>query len=118
MQEILTDSIIDCLKLLPFLYLSYLAVEYAEHRMSEKTKIMIYRAGKAGPVIGALIGVIPQCGFAAAAAGLFAGGMLSPGTLLAVFCLLYTSRDQGSHEARRRGKCDDERERADGFRAF
>ncbi|MFR8548437.1 MAG: putative manganese transporter [Lachnospiraceae bacterium] len=85
MQEILTDSIIDCLKLLPFLYLSYLAVEYAEHRMSEKTKIMIYRAGKAGPVIGALIGVIPQCGFAAAAAGLFAGGMLSPGTLLAVF---------------------------------
>lgn len=85
MQEILIDGVLDCLKLLPFLYLSYLAVEYAEHRMSEKTKSMIYRAGKAGPVIGALIGVIPQCGFAAASAGLFAGGMLSPGTLLAVF---------------------------------
>ena len=49
MQEILLDSIIDCLKLLPFLYLSYLVVEYAEHKMSSKTKELIYRAGKAGP---------------------------------------------------------------------
>ena len=85
MQEILLDSIIDCLKLLPFLYLSYLVVEYAEHKMSSKTKELIYRAGKAGPFLGGLIGIIPQCGFSAAAAGLFAGGMVSPGTLLAVF---------------------------------
>lgn len=85
MREVLTDSVIDCLKLLPFLYLSYLAVEYAEHRMSAKTKEMIYHAGKAGPLLGSLIGTIPQCGFAAAAAGLFAGGVVSPGTLLAVF---------------------------------
>lgn len=85
MQEILLDSIIDCLKLLPFLYLSYLVVEYAEHKMSSRTKALIYRAGKAGPLLGSLIGIIPQCGFSAAAAGLFAGGMISPGTLLAVF---------------------------------
>jgi hypothetical protein len=85
MTEILLDSIIDSLKLLPFLYLSYLLVEYAEHRMSHRTKELIYRAGKAGPLIGAVVGIIPQCGFSAAAAGLFAGGMLSPGTLLAVF---------------------------------
>lgn len=85
MADILFDSVLDCLKLLPFLYLSYLAVEYAEHKMSEKTKEMIYKAGKAGPLIGALVGIIPQCGFSAAAAGLFAGGMISPGTLIAVF---------------------------------
>jgi hypothetical protein len=85
MTEIFIDSLIDSLKLIPFLYLSYLLVEYAEHRMSSRTKGMIYRAGKAGPVIGSLIGIIPQCGFSAAAAGLFAGGMISPGTLLAVF---------------------------------
>jgi hypothetical protein len=85
MQEIILESILDCLKLLPFLYLSYLVVEYAEHKMSEKTKAVIYRAGKAGPLLGALIGIIPQCGFSAAAAGLFAGGMITPGTLLAVF---------------------------------
>ena len=85
MLDILIDSFIDSVRLLPFLYLSYRVVEYAEHRISEKTKRLIYRAGKAGPVLGALIGIIPQCGFAAAAAGLFAGGMISPGTLLAVF---------------------------------
>ncbi len=85
MREVLLDSVVDCLKILPFLYLSYLAVEYTEHRMSAKTKEMIYRAGKAGPILGSLIGTIPQCGFAAAAAGLFAAGVVSPGTLLAVF---------------------------------
>ena len=53
--------------------------------MSQRTKELIYQAGKAGPLLGALIGIIPQCGFSAAAAGLFAGGMVSPGTLLSVF---------------------------------
>lgn len=85
MWEIIEEAVMDCVKILPFLFLSYLAVEYTEHRMSRKTKAMIYRAGKAGPLIGGLIGMIPQCGFSAAAAGLFAGGILTPGTLIAVF---------------------------------
>ena len=85
MTEILWDAALDCAKILPFLFLSYLAVEYTEHRMSQKTKNWIYRAGKAGPVLGGLIGIIPQCGFSAAAAGLFAGGIVTPGTLIAVF---------------------------------
>ena len=85
MTEILWDAALDCVKILPFLFLSYLAVEYTEHRMSQKTKNWIYRAGKAGPVLGGLIGIIPQCGFSAAAAGLFAGGIVTPGTLIAVF---------------------------------
>ena len=65
MREIFIDSVVDCVKLLPFLYLSYLVVEYAEHRMSQRTKELIYQAGKAGPLLGALIGIIPQCGFSA-----------------------------------------------------
>lgn len=81
----LEHSLLDCLKQLPLLFLSYVVVEYAEHRMSSKTKDMIYRAGKAGPLLGSLIGIIPQCGFSAAAAGFFAGGIISPGTLIAVF---------------------------------
>lgn len=85
MTEIILDAVLDCVKILPFLFLSYLAVEYAEHKMTQKTKNWIYRAGKTGPVLGALIGIIPQCGFSAAAAGLFAGGILTPGTLIAVF---------------------------------
>ncbi len=85
MTDVLLDSLRDCLRLLPFLFLAYLVIEYIEHRMSDKTKAAIYRAGKAGPVLGSLIGIIPQCGFAAAAAGLFAAGVVSPGTLIAVF---------------------------------
>ena len=54
MLDILIDSFIDSVRLLPFLYLSYLVVEYAEHRMSEKTKRLIYRAGKAGQRRGCL----------------------------------------------------------------
>lgn len=83
--HVLEHSLEESLKILPFLFLSYLLVEYMEHKMSMKTKMLIYRAGKAGPILGALVGIIPQCGFSAAAAGLFAGGVLSPGTVVAVF---------------------------------
>ena len=85
MFDVILDGFLDCLKLVPFLYLSYLLVEYAEHKMSAGTRQLLYRAGKTGPLLGALIGIIPQCGFSAAAAGLFAAGIISPGTLLAVF---------------------------------
>ncbi len=85
MLEILTDSVLDCLKLLPFLFLSFLVIEYIEHRMNEKSRQLIFRAGRFGPVLGGLLGMVPQCGFAAMGAGLFAGEVISPGTLLAVF---------------------------------
>ncbi|MCD8336329.1 MAG: arsenic efflux protein [Lachnospiraceae bacterium] len=85
MIDVILDSFIDSMKLLPFLFLSYLAVEYIEHRMSDSAKAWIYGAGWAGPILGSLIGIIPQCGFSAAAAGLFAARVISPGTLLAVF---------------------------------
>lgn len=83
--HVLEHSLDELVRILPFLFLSYLLVEYMEHKMSIQTKILIYRVGKAGPVLGALAGIIPQCGFSAAAAGLFAGGVLSPGTMIAVF---------------------------------
>lgn len=83
--HVLEHSLEEFMKILPFLFLSYLLVEYMEHKMSAGTKLLIYRAGKAGPILGALLGVIPQCGFSAASAGLFAGGVLSPGTVIAVF---------------------------------
>ena len=50
MLEILADSIVDCAKLLPFLFLSYLAVEYMEHKMSRRTKMMIYRSADSPPL--------------------------------------------------------------------
>jgi hypothetical protein len=73
------------LPLIPFLYLTYLCMELLERRASEKTEQAIVKAGKAGPVVGALLGVLPQCGFSAVGATLYAGRIVSTGTLLAIF---------------------------------
>ena len=83
--DILLDTVIDCAKLLPFLLLAYLAIELIEDRAEEKTVAIIHSAGRWGPVIGAGLGVIPQCGFSAAVSNLYAGGLITRGTLLAVF---------------------------------
>lgn len=85
MIDVIADSFIDSIKLLPFLFLTYLAMEYLEHRAGEKMQDIIKKSGKAGPLIGGLLGVFPQCGFSAAASNLYAGRIISLGTLMAVF---------------------------------
>ena len=85
MIEVLTDALIDTAKLLPFLFVSFLGMEYLEHRMNTKNLIRLQRAGNYGPLIGGLIGIFPQCGFSAASAELYAGRVISLGTLIAVF---------------------------------
>lgn len=85
MTDIILDCVIDTLKTVPFLFLTYLLMEYIEHRTSNQTKSMIRRAGKWGPLFGGILGVIPQCGFSAAAAGFFSGRVITLGTLIAVF---------------------------------
>ncbi|MEG0070541.1 MAG: putative manganese transporter [Raoultibacter sp.] len=82
---IFSDALIDTLKLLPFLFVTYLAMEALEHKAGSKAEAAIRRAGSAGPAVGALIGVFPQCGFSAAAATLYAGRVITLGTLFAVF---------------------------------
>ena len=67
MMDVVFDTIIDSVKLLPFLFLTYLAMEYLEHKTSARTKKFVKDSGKAGPVIGALLGAVPQCGFSTAA---------------------------------------------------
>ena len=78
-------ALVDSIKALPFLFLAYLLMEYAEHHSSEKMERTLQHMGKAGPLVGAGLGCIPQCGFSASASNLFAAGLISPGTLLAVF---------------------------------
>ena len=73
MMDVVFDTIIDSVKLLPFLFLTYLAMEYLEHKTSARTKKFVKDSGKAGPVIGALLGAVPQCGFSTAASNLYAG---------------------------------------------
>ncbi len=85
MLDAILDSLIDSLKLLPFLFMTYLAMEYLESRTGEKTKHFIRKAGHLGPLWGSLLGIVPQCGFSAAAANLYAGRVITMGTLLAIF---------------------------------
>lgn len=85
MVEVLLDTLIDILKILPFLFITFLLMEYIEHKMSKKNKILIQKAGKAGPAIGGLLGMIPQCGFSASASNLYVAKIISIGTLISVY---------------------------------
>lgn len=89
MKELILDILIDVckdtLKLVPFLFVTYLAMEYVEHKAGEGAKARIARSGKYGPAVGALLGAAPQCGFSAAASSLYAGRVITVGTLMAVY---------------------------------
>ncbi|MDR0723782.1 MAG: arsenic efflux protein [Endomicrobium sp.] len=83
--DILEHSFIDTLKLFPFLLVTYLVLEYIEHKSEGKTIEIIGTSSKIGPIIGSLLGVFPQCGFSAVAANFYAAGAITSGTLIAVF---------------------------------
>lgn len=84
-EHVMEHALADTLYLIPFLYLTYLLMEWLEHRTGSRTQEAIKRAGAAGPVIGALLGAVPQCGFSAVSATLYAGRVITLGTLFAVF---------------------------------
>lgn len=83
--DILLDAGKDTLSLVPFLLVTYLALETLEHVAGNRVNGAIKRAGAAGPVVGSLLGMVPQCGFSAMAATLYAGRVVTLGTLVAVF---------------------------------
>ena len=83
--HVIEHTLVDNIKLLPFLFLTYLVMEYIEHKTSEKTEEVIKSAGRFGPIPGGLLGMIPQCGFSAAASNLYAGRIITLGTLFAIF---------------------------------
>ena len=83
--HIVLHAALDTLKIVPFLFLTYLAMELLEHKAGERVMRAVSRAGRAGPLIGAACGILPQCGFSAAAAGFYAGRVVTFGTLMAVF---------------------------------
>lgn len=83
--DVFYDTYIDALRLLPFLFLAYLAMECLEHWTGGRMQEIVRKSGKMGPAIGSLLGIFPQCGFSAAAANLYAGRIITMGTLIAVF---------------------------------
>lgn len=85
MIDILIDTLIDSIKLLPFLFITYLIMEYIEHKTNLHSKELIKKSGKFGPFIGSFLGIFPQCGFSAAASNLYAGRIITLGTLIAIF---------------------------------
>ena len=85
MLDILIDALSDSIKLIPFLFITYLIMEYLEHKTSDKNKDYIKKSGKWGPVIGGLLGAFPQCGFSVSATNLYVGRIISLGTLIAVY---------------------------------
>ncbi len=85
MLDVILDTLIDSIKILPFLFLSYLIIEFIEHKSSNRLEKVLSTSGKYNKIVGAILGIIPQCGFSAVAANLFSGGVISIGTLVAVF---------------------------------
>ncbi len=85
MQEIILDTILDCLKILPFLFIAFFIIEFFEHKLSHKTETTIKKAGKFGPLIGSMLGALPQCGFSVLATNLYITRIISLGTLIAIY---------------------------------
>lgn len=85
MTEVIIDTVIDSLKLLPFLFLTYICMELLEHGTGSRVKKIIRKSGSFGPLLGGALGIVPQCGFSAAASNLYAGRIITLGTLLAIF---------------------------------
>ena len=85
MLEVIEDALIDSIKLLPFLFITYLIMEYIEHKTSNKSKEAIKKSGRFGPIIGSILGIFPQCGFSVSATNLYAARVITLGTLISVY---------------------------------
>ncbi len=82
--DVLLDTLLDCVKLLPFLLAAYLLIEWLEHRAGDRFGTFLKKSGRLGPLIGGLLGLVPQCGFSVVCANFYAGGLVSMGTVIAV----------------------------------
>ncbi len=85
MKEILIDTILDSIKLIPFLLLAFLIIELIEHKLNNKTEKIITKSKKIGPIIGSILGVIPQCGFSVMATNLYITRIITLGTLISIY---------------------------------
>ena len=85
MLDVIKDALIDSLKLLPFLFIVYVLMEFIEHKASKKTQSAIKKSGKFGPLVGSILGAFPQCGFSVMASNLYVGRIISMGTLIGIY---------------------------------
>lgn len=85
MLEIVEETLLDSIKLVPFLFITYLIMEYIEHKISEKSKTTIKKSGRFGPLIGSILGIFPQCGFSVSATNLYSARVITLGTLISIY---------------------------------
>lgn len=85
MKEVIIETLVDSLKLLPFLFVVYLIMEFLEHKSNKTTEKLIKKSGKFGPIVGSILGVFPQCGFSVMASNLYVVRIISLGTLIAIY---------------------------------
>ncbi len=85
MFDIVLDTLLDALKLLPFLFLAFLLIEFIEHKLSKKSKKIIEKSGYLGPLLGGMLGLVPQCGFSVLATNLYITRIISLGTLISIY---------------------------------
>ena len=85
MLDCLLDGLMDTLKLLPYLFVTFIVLEFMEHKMSKKSQKILEKNQKFGPIVGGILGALPQCGFSSMCANLFSGRVLTMGTVIAVF---------------------------------
>ena len=85
MLEVIKDTLLDTVKLLPFLFVAFLIIEFIEHKLSNKQENIISKSGKLGPIIGSLLGAVPQCGFSVLATNLYVTRIISLGSLISIY---------------------------------
>lgn len=85
MLDCLLDALIDTLKLMPYLLVTFLILEFLEHKLNHKNEKILKKGNKFGPLIGGVLGALPQCGFSTMASNLFSSGVITTGTLIAIF---------------------------------
>ena len=83
--DVLSETLVDTAKMLPFLFLAYLFIEYVETRHGERIEALLAGGGRWGAVPGAVLGCVPQCGFSAIASNFYASRVITLGTLMAVY---------------------------------
>lgn len=85
MLDVIVDTLLDGIKLIPFLFIAFLILELLEHKLSGKNKKIIEKSGKFGPIIGSMLGAFPQCGFSVAATNFYATRIITLGTLISIY---------------------------------
>ncbi len=85
MKDIVIDTLIDGVKLIPFLFIAFLIIELIEHKLSNRNKDLITKTGKFGPMFGSVLGMFPQCGFSVLATNLYVTRIVSLGTLISIY---------------------------------